>query len=138
MTFTKEIELQEFSRGYHIITNIIAQSLESCPIQDGLVNAFIKHTSASLSINENADPTVRSDLEKHLNRIIPDQPGLYDHDYEGLDDMPAHIKAALLGHSVQIPLRKGKLVLGTWQGIYLGEHRRHGGHRKIVITVVGE
>ena len=98
---------------------------------------FIKHTSASLTINENADPTVRMDFETHINKMIPENMPYYKHDYEGADDMPAHIKSSMLGCQVQIPITNGKLNLGTWQGVYLGEHRNYGGRRKVVLTAFG-
>ena len=137
--YQKEITLREFSRGYHLITqHLIDQTPEIETINIGQFQAFIKHTSASLTINENADRTVRLDFETHINKMIPENMPYYQHDYEGSDDMPAHIKSSLLGCQVQIPITNGKLNLGTWQGIYLGEHRNYGGKRKIVITVFGE
>lgn len=102
------------------------------------MHVFIQHTSASLTINENADPSVRRDLERHTNVLAPENAPYYEHTYEGSDDMPAHIKASLYGSSISIPICKGKLGLGTWQGIYLGEHRDHGGNRKLLITVIGQ
>ena len=137
--FQKEIRLQAYTRGYHLITNeIISQiSNELQQLKIGQLQVFIKHTSASLTINENADPTVRMDFETHINKMIPENMPYYQHDYEGADDMPAHIKASMLGCSVQIPITNGKLNLGTWQGIYLGEHRNYGGARKLVITLFG-
>lgn len=132
------IKLAPKKRGFHIITEEIEQQLpELSQFSIGLLHLFIQHTSASLSINENADPTVRYDLEKHLNKIIPENAPYYEHTYEGADDMPAHIKASLLGNSLSIPIHNGKLALGTWQGIYLGEHRDHGGVREIVATLNG-
>jgi len=137
--FQKEIRLQAYTRGYHLITNeIISQiSNELQQLKIGQLQVFIKHTSASLTINENADPTVRMDFETHINKMIPENMTYYQHDYEGADDMPAHIKASMLGCSVQIPITNGKLNLGTWQGIYLGEHRNYGGARKLIITLFG-
>ena len=136
--YQKEIQLPEFKRGYHIITDILVEAMpELQTITIGQFQAFIKHTSASLTINENADPTVRDDFESHINKMIPENMPYYKHDYEGADDMPAHIKSSMLGCQVQIPITNGKLNLGTWQGIYLGEHRNYGGNRKIVITVYG-
>ncbi|CAM1365792.1 conserved hypothetical protein [Tenacibaculum sediminilitoris] len=136
--YQKEIQLPAFNRGYHLITDIIEKALlELATIQIGQLQVFIKHTSASLTINENADPTVRIDFESHINKMIPENMPYYKHDYEGADDMPAHIKSSMLGCQVQIPITNGKLNLGTWQGIYLGEHRNHGGSRKIVLTVFG-
>lgn len=107
-------------------------------IRQGLLHVFIQHTSASLAINENADPTVRGDFERHLNRMVPENAPYYEHTLEGADDMPAHIKAALMGNSVTVPITNGKLNLGTWQGIYLGEHRNRGGRRRLVLTAYGE
>lgn len=134
----KEIQLPPFSRGYHIITDTILEQLpEIEQIQVGMLHVFIKHTSASLTINENADPTVRQDFESHLNVLVPENKPYYKHTFEGSDDMPAHIKASLMGASVQIPITNGKLNLGTWQGIYLCEHRDNGGFRRLVITVLG-
>jgi len=136
--FQKEIQLKSYSRGYHLITDDIERSIpEISKIKIGQLQVFIKHTSASLTINENADPTVRIDFESHINKMIPENMPYYKHDYEGADDMPAHIKASMLGASVQIPVTNGQLNLGIWQGIYLGEHRNHGGSRKLVITLFG-
>lgn len=137
--FQKEIKLKERKRGYHLITDeILTQSSEIKNIAIGQIQVFIKHTSASLTINENADPTVREDFESHINKMIPENMSYYKHDYEGADDMPAHIKASLLGNSVLIPITNGKLNMGIWQGIYLGEHRNFGGQRNVVITIMGE
>ncbi|WP_428742383.1 secondary thiamine-phosphate synthase enzyme YjbQ [Tenacibaculum sp.] len=136
--YQKEIQLPAFSRGYHLITDIIEKALpELTTIQIGQLQVFIKHTSASLTINENADPTVRMDFESHINKMIPENMLYYKHDYEGADDMPAHLKSSMLGCQVQIPITNGKLNLGTWQGIYLGEHRNYGGRRKVVLTAFG-
>lgn len=136
--FQKEIQLKPFERGYHLITDVIVWSIpEITNINIGQLQVFIKHTSASLTINENADPTVREDFESHINRMIPENMPYYKHDYEGADDMPAHIKASMLGTSVQIPITDGQLNLGIWQGIYLGEHRDTGGARKLVLTLFG-
>lgn len=136
--YQKEIQLPAFARGYHLITEVLLTSLpEIKTITTGQFQAFIKHTSASLTINENADPAVRIDFETHINKMIPENMPYYKHDYEGADDMPAHIKSSMLGCQVQIPITNGKLNLGTWQGIYLGEHRNNGGKRKIVITAFG-
>lgn len=136
----KEITLKPKSRGFHLITDeIISQIKELKEIKIGIANIFIKHTSASLTINENADPTVRSDMEKYFNRIVPESDAkLYEHTYEGLDDMTSHIKSTLIGTSLNIPISNGKFNLGTWQGIYLCEHRNYGGSRKIVVTIIGE
>lgn len=136
--YQKEIQLPEFNRGYHLITNILLEVLpELKNIKVGQFQAFIKHTSASLTINENADPTVRMDFESHINKMIPENMPYYKHDYEGADDMPAHIKSSILGCEVQIPINNGQLNLGTWQGVYLGEHRNYGGRRKVVLTAFG-
>ena len=136
--FQKEIQLKPYKRGYHIITHIIENAIpELKQIDIGHLQVFIKHTSASLTINENADPTVRDDFETHINKMVPENMPYYKHDYEGADDMPAHIKASMMGTSVQIPVTNGQLNLGTWQGVYLGEHRDYGGARKLVITLFG-
>ena len=137
--YQKEITLPRFERGYHLITDIVESAIpELKNISIGQLQVFIKHTSASLTINENADPTVRMDFETHINKMIPEDMPYYKHDYEGSDDMPAHIKASMLGCQVQIPITNGRLNLGIWQGIYLGEHRNYGGNRKLVLTVFGE
>lgn len=137
--FQKTIVLKPQSRGFHLITNEIEQSLpELNKYRIGLAHIFIQHTSASLTINENADPTVRMDMESHFNHFIPERQSYYLHDYEGDDDMPAHIKASTLGNNLSIPISNGQFNLGTWQGIYLGEHRDHGSARRLVITLQGE
>lgn len=139
MWLQKTIHLNAQKRGFHLITDEIEQQLESISsISVGLLHLFIQHTSASLTINENADPTVRIDMESHFNKFVPERAPYYRHTYEGDDDMPAHIKASLLGNSVTIPIQNGRLALGTWQGIYLGEHRDFGGGRTIVATIQGE
>jgi secondary thiamine-phosphate synthase enzyme len=139
MWFQKEFNLKERKRGFHLITDEILENIpEIKDIGTGILHVFIKHTSASLTINENADPTVRLDFESHFSRYVPEKAPYYEHDTEGPDDMPAHIKASLLGSSVSVPVSKGKPNLGTWQGIYLCEHRNRGGRRKIVVTVNGE
>lgn len=136
--FQREIQLKNHRRGFHLITSKIIDALpEMKEIQQGMLQVFIKHTSAGLTINENADPTVRVDFESHFNKMVPENAPYYQHTFEGPDDMPAHIKASLLGNSVSIPISNGKLNLGTWQGIYLCEHRDHGGSRKIVISAFG-
>ena len=138
ITFQKEIVLPEFKRGFHLITKEIIESIN--PIRNisvGLIHIFIKHTSASISINENADPTVREDMENYFNKHVRENEPYYKHIFEGPDDMPAHIKSSLLGNGVTIPISDGKLNLGTWQGIYLCEHRNYGGMRKLVITLLG-
>lgn len=134
----KEFSLKPRSRGFHIITSEILQHVpELTGITHGLANIFIKHTSASLSINENADPSVRTDMETHFNIMVPEDADHYEHTFEGPDDMTSHIKTSILGSSLTIPVTNGKLNLGTWQGIYLCEHRNHGGSRKIVVTITG-
>ncbi|BDX07958.1 secondary thiamine-phosphate synthase enzyme YjbQ [Planctobacterium marinum] len=135
----KNIRLKARNRGFHLITDEILDALpELSSINIGLCHLFLQHTSASLTINENADPTVRSDMESHLNKIVPENAPYYQHTYEGPDDMPAHIKSCLFGVSLAIPISKGRLALGTWQGIYLGEHRDHGGQRNVQVTLQGE
>jgi secondary thiamine-phosphate synthase enzyme len=135
MTWQKEITLPAFPRGFHIITSFIERELNGLP-NEGLLNIFIKHTSAGITINENADPTVLSDFESAFNNLIPDGHPEFIHTSEGPDDMPAHIKSTLTGHSLNIPIRAGRLNLGTWQGIYLCEFRNRGGGRKLVLTVI--
>lgn len=139
MTFIqKEIQLRSYPRGFHIITQEVQQALEELgQVEAGLLHVFIKHTSASLSINENADPTVREDFESFFNRTVPENTKLYKHTLEGSDDMTSHIKASLLGASVSIPVTNGRLNLGTWQGIYLCEHRNYGGRRTLLLTLCG-
>lgn len=133
------LKLPERKRGFHLITAEITQTLPQIKeLKTGICQVFIQHTSASLTINENADPTVRKDFEMYFNKAVPENDPAYLHNDEGTDDMPAHLKAALLGSSVLIPIRAGKLALGTWQGIYLCEHRNYGGPRNLVITVWGE
>ncbi len=131
-----EIRLPAYPRGFHLITQHIENHLTDLP-ESGLVNIFIKHTSAGLTINENADPTVRFDLEKFFDKMVPENLPYFKHTMEGPDDMPAHVKAALTGSSVTIPVSNGKLNLGTWQGVYLGEFRNHASSRILVITVFG-
>ena len=135
----KELLLGERKRGFHLITaEILAALPELSGIHCGLLHLFIKHTSASLTINENADPDVRKDLETHFRVLAPENAHYYTHDTEGADDMPAHIKAALLGSTLIMPITGGRLNIGTWQGIYLCEHREHGGRRSIVATIISE
>lgn len=135
--YQETITLSSKRKGFHLITSEIENILFSMPsIETGLIHLFIQHTSASLSINENADPTVREDMENFFTDIA-DNKSYYIHTYEGLDDMPAHIKTSMLGNSLTIPITNGKMNLGTWQGIYLGEHRDHGGNRRIVVTLQG-
>jgi len=134
--YQQSLQLNAKKRGFHIITSEIVYSLPQ--ITAGILQVFIQHTSASLSINENADPTVRKDFETYFNKAVPENDPNYLHDEEGPDDMPAHLKAAMLGCSVMVPIRNGRLALGTWQGVYLCEHRNHGGQRSLIITAWGE
>ncbi|WP_394142829.1 secondary thiamine-phosphate synthase enzyme YjbQ [Vibrio chagasii] len=139
MWIQKTIHLNAQKRGFHLITDEIEQQIhEMNSLSVGLLHLFIQHTSASLTLNENADPTVRSDMESHFNKFVPERAPYYKHTYEGDDDMPAHIKASTLGSSVTIPITNGRLALGTWQGIYLGEHRDYGGSRTVIATIQGE
>lgn len=139
MWFQKEISLSPKARGFHIITDEVFKEVpEIGEIKTGMAHIFIKHTSASLTINENADPSVLRDFLSHFKRMVPEDTSLYEHTLEGPDDMTSHIKSSLLGHSVSIPITDGKLNLGTWQGIYLCEHRNRGGSRKLVVTLSGE
>ncbi len=131
-----EFVLSEKSRGFHLITNEILSHLPSPLPQVGLLHLFVKHTSCGLSINENADPDVRSDMAKIFDRMIKEGESYYDHTLEGLDDMPAHAKSTVVGVSLSIPITNGRLNLGTWQGIYLCEFRNYGGRRKLVATIV--
>ena len=135
MVFQKEIILKPFPRGFHIITNDIVNIL---PRTTGIVHVFIKHTSASLTINENADPTVREDFETHFNKMVSEDETYFKHTIEGPDDMTSHIKSSLLGSSVSFPIKNGEPQLGTWQGIFLCEHRNHAKSRKIIVTVYGD
>ena len=138
MWIQKTITLSPKSRGFHIITHDVLENIpELKDLKTGILQLFIKHTSASLTINENADPTVRTDFESHFNMLAPENQSYYQHTFEGSDDMPAHLKASLLGSSVSIPITDGKLNLGTWQGIYLCEHRNRGSDRKLIITIQG-
>jgi secondary thiamine-phosphate synthase enzyme len=137
--YQKEISLDSSSRGFHLITEVVvSQFPELKKIKIGLMHIFIKHTSASITLNENYDPDVRSDMEKYFNKTVKENEPWYDHNSEGLDDMPAHIKSTIIGNSLTIPITNGHLNLGTWQGIYLCEHRNNGGSRKIIVTVFGE
>ena len=135
MVFQKEIILNPYPRGFHIITNEIVDIL---PKMTGIVNIFIKHTSVSLTINENADPTVREDFETHFNKMVSEDETHFKHTIEGPDDMTSHIKSSLLGSSVSFPIKDGKPLLGTWQGVFLCEHRNHAKSRKLVVTVYGD
>ena len=138
MWIQKTITLAPKSRGFHIITNDVLENISELKyLKTGILHLFIKHTSASLTINENADPTVRTDFESHFNMLAPENQSYYQHTFEGSDDIPAHLKASLLGSSVSIPITDGRLNLGTWQGIYLCEHRNRGSDRKLIITIQG-
>jgi secondary thiamine-phosphate synthase enzyme len=137
--YQKEILLKPRGRGFHLITEeVLGQLTEIKNIKIGLMHILIKHTSASLTLNENFDPDVRSDMEKYFNRAVKENEPWYDHNSEGSDDMPAHIKSTLIGNSLSIPITAGRLNLGTWQGIYLCEHRNHAGSRKLLVTILGE
>lgn len=139
MWFQTSLRLSSRPRGFHLITeDVIAALPMLSDMRHGLLHVFIQHTSASLTINENADPTVREDFESHFNQMVPENAPYYRHTYEGSDDMPAHLKASLLGPSLTIPVSEGRLALGTWQGIYLCEHRDHGGARQLILTLNGE
>jgi len=130
----KEISLPPFDRGFHLITPFIEQELPELPDM-GLVNILLKHTSAAITLNENADPTVRDDFESFISRLVPENQPYYIHTLEGADDMPAHIKSSLFGTTLTIPVSNSRLNLGTWQGIYLCEFRNYGGRRRLVLTV---
>jgi len=133
----KSITLSPKPRGFHLITDEILQEIpELKEIKAGVAHIFIQHTSAGLTINENADPSVRRDFESHFNRMVPEDTSLFEHTLEGPDDMTSHIKSSILGHSVSVPVTNGRFNLGTWQGIYLCEHRNRGGARKLVVTVL--
>jgi secondary thiamine-phosphate synthase enzyme len=135
----RDIELSPRPRGFHLVTHEVLASLpelEELPM--GLLHLLLLHTSASLTLNENASPDVRRDFEAYFNDAVPERSALWTHTLEGPDDMPAHVKASLLGASLTLPVRRGRLALGTWQGIYLGEHRDHGGARSIATTLWGE
>jgi secondary thiamine-phosphate synthase enzyme len=139
MWLQKEIDLKARLRGFHLITEELLRELpELRTIKIGMLNIFIMHTSASLTLNENADPTVRQDFESYFNRAVPEDEPYYRHQDEGADDLPAHLKSSLLGSSLNIPIGNGQLKLGTWQGIYLCEHRNYAGSRRIIVTVHGE
>ena len=139
MWMQKNINIKSISRGFHIITDqVIDQIPEIKTINIGILHLFIKHTSASLTINENTDKTVRNDFEEHFNEMVPENQSYYQHTYEGPDDMPAHLKASILGSSISIPISNGHLNMGTWQVIYLCEHRNNAFQRKMVATIQGE
>lgn len=137
MFYQKEITLTPFKRGCHLITEKILAHLPVLP-ENGLLNLFLKHTSAAITLNENADPTVRYDFENGLSRLVPEKDHLYAHSLEGSDDMPAHLKSSLVGQSITIPVTSGQLNLGTWQGVYLCEFRNGSHSRQLVITLMGE
>lgn len=139
MWHQQSIQLRARSRGFHLVTDEIEQALpEMRKVKTGLLHLLLQHTSASLTLNENADPTVRSDFEAFFNRAVPENEPYYQHTYEGPDDLPAHFKSSILGVSLMLPVTNGRLNLGTWQGIYLGEHRDHGGCRRLLATLQGE
>jgi secondary thiamine-phosphate synthase enzyme len=140
MFIQREITLRPKSRGFHLITGEILNDIpELKQIKTGIAHIFIKHTSASLSINENADPSVRADMETYFNRAVPEKDALhYEHTLEGTDDMTSHIKTTIIGSSVTVPISNGRFNLGTWQGVYLCEHRHYGGAREIVVTLIAE
>jgi secondary thiamine-phosphate synthase enzyme len=136
--FQKELTLKARPRGFHLITDEILNNFpELKNIKTGLLHILIKHTSASLTINENADPSVRTDMETHFNVLVPEDADYYEHTFEGPDDMTSHIKASIIGSNVTVPITNGRLNLGTWQGVYLCEHRNNGGRRKLVLTAFG-
>ena len=138
MWIEKNIVIINKGRGFHLITDEIEKKVpEINDFRIGILNLFIKHTSASLTINENADKSVRNDFEYYFNKMVPEEDPNYEHTFEGDDDMPAHLKSSILGNSISIPIKRGALNLGTWQGIYLCEHRNKASKRKIVITVIG-
>jgi secondary thiamine-phosphate synthase enzyme len=137
--FQKTISLKAKRRGFHLVDDeILSQLPELAHVEVGMLHLLLQHTSASLSINENADPSVRSDFESHFNKFIPENAPYYIHTYEGSDDMPAHLKSSTIGVSLMLPIDQGRLKMGTWQGIYLGEHRDHAGSRRIVGTIQGK
>ena len=136
--YQAETRLPAFPRGFHLITRYVEEALpELADLRAGVLHVFIQHTSASLTINENADPTVREDFESHFNVLVPESATYFKHTFEGPDDMTSHIKSSLLGSSVSVPITNGRLNLGTWQGIYLCEHRNYGGSRRLVLTAYG-
>ncbi len=139
MWIQTEIHLKSRSRGFHLITEELLHELpELRNFRIGLIHVFLMHTSASLTLNENADPTVRQDFENYFNHAVPEDQSYYRHQDEGSDDLPAHLKSSILGNSLNIPIANGRPKLGTWQGIYLYEHRNHGGSRRLVVTIQGE
>ncbi|MEM7736815.1 MAG: secondary thiamine-phosphate synthase enzyme YjbQ [Deinococcota bacterium] len=137
--YQTQLTLSAHPRGFHLITQEVVQALpEMAQLERGLLHVFIQHTSASLTLNENASADVRRDFEQHFNVMVSEDISYFEHTYEGPDDMPAHIKASLLGSSLTLPIQNGRLALGTWQGIYLCEHRDRGGARKLMLTAHGE
>lgn len=137
--FQQQLQLKERKRGFHLITDEIIKAMpQLIDMKTGICQVFIQHTSASLTVNENADPTVRKDFETYFNKSVPENDRDFLHNFEGSDDMPAHLKASIMGSSVIVPIHNGRLALGTWQGIYLCEHRNHGAARHIIITAWGE
>ena len=139
MWYQTQITLSAKSRGFHIITDEVLKEIPEIEnISKGIAHIFIQHTSASLTINENADPSVRRDFATHFKRMVPEDTSMYEHTLEGPDDMTSHIKSSILGHSLSIPITNGKFNFGTWQGIYLCEHRNNGGNRRLVVTLHGE
>jgi secondary thiamine-phosphate synthase enzyme len=139
MWLQREIRLRERPRGFHLVTREVLEAIpELQRLEVGLLHVFIRHTSASLTLNENASPDVREDFEAHFNETVPEDAPYWTHTIEGPDDMPAHIKASLLGPSLSLPVSHGRLAVGTWQGIYLCEHRDHGGPRSLILTLSGE
>jgi secondary thiamine-phosphate synthase enzyme len=139
MWVQREVTLRPRPRGFHLVTREVVEAVpELQRLQVGLLHVFIRHTSASLTLNENASPDVREDFETHFNEAVPEDAGYWTHTVEGPDDMPAHIKASLLGPSLSLPVSRGRLAVGTWQGIYLCEHRDHGGARSLILTLSGE
>ncbi|MDO6619246.1 MULTISPECIES: secondary thiamine-phosphate synthase enzyme YjbQ [unclassified Shewanella] len=139
MWYQKQISLKPKARGFHLITEeVLTQLPELARFDIGLVHILLQHTSASITVNENADPTVRQDFEAYFNNVAPENEPYYIHTYEGSDDMPAHLKSSLLGCELTLPITHGQLALGMWQGLYLGEHRNHGGSRKLLVTIQGE
>jgi secondary thiamine-phosphate synthase enzyme len=139
MWIQKEFKLKARPRGFHLVTDEVLRALpELASIRCGLLHILLKHTSASLTLNENADMTVRQDFESFFNRAVPEDEPYYRHNYEGSDDLPAHLKSSILGTTLTIPITNGRLNLGIWQGIYLCEHRNHGGSRSLVVTIQGD
>jgi len=134
MILQTEITLPEFRRGYHLITSLIEDNIPQLP-EKGMLHILVKHTSAGITLNENADPTVRTDFESFINKMIPEKDSVYVHTYEGDDDMPGHLKSSVIGAEITIPITNYKLNLGTWQGIYFCEFRNSGGTRRLVLTV---